>query len=197
MQTTACTNSAVTSTVLASSLQFSCIRCGEGLYSLFGGSSNGTVGNATNFQCNPCPSGGSCLNSVVTATARHWGAQGALGVVTFASCPAGYCCDDVEWPCVSMSSCGGHRKGPLCGDCEDGYVESLGSSRCTPVTRCGQDRPILWMLVVVALLIIAAVHLTVVSGLGRSGDITPSGRLKLLIYYAQVRGSAGRVGDGW
>ncbi len=69
-----------------------------------------------------------------------------------------------------------------------GYVETLGSSRCGPVSSCAQDRKVLWVVVVIALLVVGAVHLTVVSGVGLSRSKAPSGRLKLLIYYAQVRG---------
>lgn len=46
--------------VLVSTLQFQCSSCGQGLYALTGGSSNGTAGQRAAFQCRPCPLGGIC-----------------------------------------------------------------------------------------------------------------------------------------
>jgi hypothetical protein len=295
VQTTACANSATNSLVLASSLQFSCTRCGEGLYSLFGGSSNGSAGASVDFPCRVCPQGGLCTEGDVQATPNYWGAPDGLGVVTFASCPAGYvlvvgavdsyggscvgqwlgcvldvldflfvhahkttatclrserlsglnatvvqtitstqpdllrvkvwecspppvtvasdlnqgfleqnicvlvvcvcvvdcryCCDNSTFPCTSASSCAGSRAGLLCGDCIPGYTETLGSSQCGPVVNCAREQRMVWSLVVLALLCVGGVQLVVVSGVGLSRKTAPSGRLKLMIYYAQVCGN--------
>ncbi len=54
------------------------------------------------------------------------------------------------------------------------------------MSKCAQDRKVVWVIVIAALLLVGSVHLTVVSGVGRSSTKAPSGRLKLLIYYAQV-----------
>ncbi len=98
-----------------------------------------------------------------------------------------YCCDNSTFPCSSPSRCAGNRAGPLCGDCVRGHVETIGSSQCGAVAKCPHDRKIAWVVVVTALLFVGAVQLTVVSGVGRSRAAAPSGRLKLVIYYAQVR----------
>ena len=99
---------------------------------------------------------------------------------------ARYCCDNTRFPCTSMSSCAGNRHGPLCGDCAPGYVDNLGSAVCGPVASCASDRKVVWVIVVSALLVVGAVHLTVVSGVGLAASKAPSGRLKLVIYFAQV-----------
>ena len=102
-------------------------------------------------------------------------------------CASGrYCCDNSTYACASLSSCAGNRHGLLCGDCAFGYVENIGSSRCGPVSKCAQDRKVVWVIVIAALLLVGGVHLTVVSGVGLTSTKAPSGRLKLLIYYAQV-----------
>ncbi len=66
------------------------VRCGEGLYSLSGGSSNGSVGFAVNYPCYGCPRGGMCTGGAVVATPQHWGAADDTGVVSFSACPTGY-----------------------------------------------------------------------------------------------------------
>ncbi len=64
-------------------------RCGEGLYSLQGGSSNGSVGVSFNRPCYTCPLGGVCNTGGVVASAFHWGAPDVEGVVSFSACPTG------------------------------------------------------------------------------------------------------------
>jgi hypothetical protein len=173
---------------MASSLLFACSRCGEGLYSLYGGSSNGTAGHSVNFPCFPCPSGGLCSRGGVTATSHHWGDSDGSGKVSFAVCPTGYCCDDTTmWKCTAIDTCGGNRGGPLCGTCLPGYTEALGSATCALVDRCSNDTVLLWSLVSTALVVIAFIQLGVVSQVWATLDSAPSGRMKLLIYYAQVR----------
>jgi hypothetical protein len=55
------------------------------------------------------------------------------------------------------------------------------------VANCPGDRIIVWAIVVLALLLFGGTHLIIVSGVGLSRKGSPSGRLKLVIYFAQVR----------
>jgi hypothetical protein len=103
---------------LISTLDFQCVVCPTDQYSLLGGSSNGAVGNATNFPCLPCPIGGVCTGGVVGAMPGFWGAADLKNTASLVLCPTGYCCDgSVSWPCVGMGLCAGWREGALCGDC--------------------------------------------------------------------------------
>ncbi len=177
--------------VLVSTLAFQCVVCPAGQYSLAGGSSNGTAGAAANFPCLPCPVGGVCAGGVVGATPGYWGAADVASPslsVSFTVCPAGYCCDgSAASPCVGLSPCGGHRAGALCGDCAPGHVESVGSAQCVPASACGPDSAVLWVVVVMGGVIAAVLQLTVVSGVWLPSGLHPSGKMKLAIYFAQVR----------
>ncbi len=57
------------------------------------------------------------------------------------------------------------------------------------MTSCTEDKKVVWVMVIVALLFVGLMHLTVVSGVGLAKDKAQSGRLKLLIYYAQACGA--------
>ncbi len=178
--------------ILVSTLDFQCAVCPTGQYSLRGGYSTGIPGAAVNFPCLPCPVGGVCVDGAPVATPGFWGAANdnapdLLPNASFAVCPAGYCCDGSEaWPCVGMGPCAGHRDGPLCSDCQPGYVASLGSAQCVPVASCVSDKPVLWVVVAVGELVAAVLQLTVVSGVWTSSSTAPTGRMKLLIYFVQV-----------
>jgi hypothetical protein len=77
--------------VKASTLQFECVPCSSGYYSLSGGTSNGQPGQSDNFPCLPCPSGGDCGTQTVRAKPGYWGAADLAGTVSFTVCPSGYC----------------------------------------------------------------------------------------------------------
>jgi hypothetical protein len=142
--------------------------------------------------CEACPIGGNCFSGLLLAVAGHWGAADAAGTVEFSACPADYCCDgSVEWPCSAPNSCAGNRTGALCGDCAPGTVESVGSEHCVAVDRCAGDVPLVWPAFVAIVLVAAGVQLTTVSGVWRPSSAPPSGKAKLLIFYAQVGASAG------
>ncbi len=49
-------------------------------------------------------------------------------------CPSGYCCQNET--CSEIMTCASHRKGMLCGQCEDHYSESLFSPSCIPNDQC-------------------------------------------------------------
>ncbi len=61
------------------------------MYSLHGGSSNGSAGSSVNFPCFTCPRGGVCVGGNVVATTHYWGASAAddSGEVSFSACPTG------------------------------------------------------------------------------------------------------------
>ncbi len=63
--------------VLTSSLEFTCEKCGPGLYSLASGNSTGEPGNAYSPPCLPCPSGGVCSQGSVVPRSGYWGAANA------------------------------------------------------------------------------------------------------------------------
>jgi hypothetical protein len=175
--------------VLVSTLDFKCVSCSSGQYSLFGGSFSGAVGKPTNYPCLLCPTGGVCTDGVAAATPGYWGAGDtapSIGV-SFALCPTGYCCDgSTSWPCTGMGPCTGHRAGVLCGDCAEGFVETVGSAQCTAASQCASDKVVLWSLIAAGELLSAILHLTVVSGVWLPSKQRPSGKMKLAIFFAQV-----------
>jgi hypothetical protein len=69
-----------------------------------------------------------------------------------------------------------------------GYAEALGSTQCRAVAHCPQDRRLFLAVVVPALLLVGVLQLVVVSGVWVGVKSAPSGRVKLLIYFAQVGG---------
>jgi hypothetical protein len=186
--------------VLVSSLEFTCAPCPNGTYSVFAGSSNGTPKQKINFPCLPCPHGGTCLSGVPIAVSGYWGAANH-GVVSFALCPSGYCNGG---PAASGndggaagSACAGHRRGVLCGDCDSGYVEGIGSAQCAPVSACGHDKPRMWAAIGAGLVVSGLLQLTLVSGvwlLKRDTGSFPSAKLKLALYFFQVRRRLRTVG---
>ena len=94
---------------------FFCCESGAGrvsrtLYSLSGGSSNGSVGFAVNYPCYGCPRGGMCTGGAVVATPQHWGAADDTGVVSFSACPTGYAQD-----LLNRVDVGGNLVHPLVG----------------------------------------------------------------------------------
>ena len=183
-------------TVLASTLQFTCTQCGPGQYTMFAGSSEGSPGTAPQYPCWPCPVGGTCANGVVTAVPGYWGARGLdpTAQVDFAICPEAYCCDGKAAPCSTMDACQGNRTGLLCGGCREGYGEVLGSAECVAVGDCGPgEQALAWVVVLVALVGMALAQFTVVSGVWWC-HTAPTGRMKLGIYFAQVRLQASALG---
>ncbi len=178
--------------ILVSTLEFQCVVCPPGQYSLVGGSSNGSAGSADNSPCQSCPVGGVCNGGAPAAAPGFWGAASHVSPrphdALFAVCPAGYCCDGSElWPCVGMNPCSGHRGGPLCGDCKPGFVVPVGSAYCVPWTTCASDKPLLWVAIAAGELVSAVLQLTVVSGTWMLNPSAPDGKMKLVIYFAQVR----------
>ncbi len=176
--------------VLVSTLEFQCQVCGVGFYSLKGGSSTGGAREATNFDCLSCPDGSSCINGSVVALPGYWGTGNVLNgtsVLSMALCPEDYCCDQRSSQCDGTSTCAGHRKGPLCGDCADGYSVSLGSARCVESSKCSVEQGLVWLATLAAVFASAAVELVVVSGIWSSTISYPKAKMKLVVYFVQVR----------
>ncbi len=85
--------------------------------------------------CQPCPFGGDCSNGNIKALPNYWGyRRGQL--MFFLSCPPQYCCNGINVPCDSFDTCAPHRTGQLCGQCEDGFTESLMSAVCIANELC-------------------------------------------------------------
>ncbi len=171
--------------VKRSTLQFGCSPCPNAQYSLSGGFSNGTADMAANPPCLACPVGATCSGNLLRPQANYWGDSDTEGVVHMALCPAGYCC---TLGFCNVSSCAPHRTGPLCGDCEHGFVQAVGSSACVPATVCDTDIPTAWPVVVIIVFALGLLQLRVVSGVWSTDQRRPSNKTKPLIYFAQVNG---------
>ena len=178
--------------ILQSTLQFQCARCAPGTYSVTPSTTTGAPNSTVAQLCRPCPLGGQCgADGGVVATPGYWGGANGDGTVTLVLCPTGYCCDGDDdassvWPCAAIGVCGGNRVGRLCGDCRPGYVESIGSPVCVPVGQCADDRPVLWTVGAVGVLLAALVQLVLVSDVWLPAQRFPSGKMKLAVYFFQV-----------
>ena len=51
-------------------------------------------------------------------------------------CPAGYCSPPQEGNIPEYNRCQGNRSGKLCGHCNEGYTETLYSTKCKPSHQC-------------------------------------------------------------
>lgn len=110
---------------------FRCKPCQDLYYSVERGSQH-VNGSKYWAKCYKCPYGASC-NGTIRAKANFWGmVQGDR--VEMVACPRGYCCD--REPCLSYDTCRSHRTGTLCGRCEDGFSEGIGSTVCYPNEQC-------------------------------------------------------------
>lgn len=166
-----------------SAMQFGCVPCPVGTYTLEAGNSTGQPGQRNNITCFPCPFGGLCRgDGELVASVGYWG--DGYPAVSFVSCPAGYCCDSEE-TCVSPSACAGHRTGALCGDCEVGYTTSFGANGCILESSCDHDQPVAWTLIVLGALVGAAAILYV-ADVWRPTASSPSTALRLTGYYFQM-----------
>ncbi len=85
--------------------------------------------------CFPCPFGGDCSTGKLKSRPNYWGFE-YKGHTMFQTCPLGYCCNDVDVMCDTSSTCALHRNGKLCGECAEGYTESLMSRTCVPNEKC-------------------------------------------------------------
>jgi hypothetical protein len=74
-------------------------------------------------------------------------------------------------------------------------VQTVGSSRCVAQATCDGDIPTAWPVVVAVILVLGYLQLRVVSGVWTRDQRRPSGKVKPLIYFAQVCGG-GDARDG-
>jgi hypothetical protein len=158
-----------------------CSRCESGTYSIQNGSV--AVQKALRSQsehfCRPCVFGGKCAGGdKLHALPGFWGRDDASGNVTFAECPAGFCCPLGNQSCA-FSHCQGNREGFLCGGCPDGFGLRFFSTACGRDSACS-DAPWAGVLFAVAVLIYTAVLVlpTVAS--------KPTGVLAILAFFYQV-----------
>ena len=115
-----------------------CRSCHQGQYSLHQSeiivdqTSGVNVQHVENSTCLPCPYGGLCITDVASK-ANFWG-HNDDGVVRMYLCPQGYCCPNAT--CKPFNTCAENRRGALCGRCNDGYSESLFSTKCILNSEC-------------------------------------------------------------
>ncbi|PFX17578.1 hypothetical protein AWC38_SpisGene18099 [Stylophora pistillata] len=115
-------------------LKYSCKSCHPGYYSLKRGVSKGLVVTSTT-ECHPCPFGATCIENNIAAKPNFWGYRtlGHSSMLKLIACPENYC------PSISStnySSCRGNRNGTLCGQCAEGFTETLLSTECRKSTKC-------------------------------------------------------------
>lgn len=116
---------------------FRCQACRSGTYTLGTGFQQTTIHplrSITQYnkslECYTCPSGGNCRKELKSRE-NFWGYVDKERA-KFLPCPEGYCCSESQNTCRSLSSCGKHRTGKLCGQCAKGYHVNYFSDKCEP-----------------------------------------------------------------
>ena len=146
-------------------LTFSCTSCPTGYYSLQKGTSRGLVVAAA-VVCLACPFGAKCIGSNIAAKPNFWGYQASNNPPTlqFIACPKHYCpSKDSEY----YNSCQGDRNGTLCGQCAEGFSETLFSAECRKSAKCNSYTVwILTILLTVALVLYLLIKPPTLSFLG-------------------------------
>ena len=84
-------------------------------------------------KCQPCPFGATCI-SKIRPKMNFWGYI-QKNKAHLISCPPGYCCQTAE-ECISLESCNAKRRGVLCGQCSEGYAQSVFSGKCIQNSQC-------------------------------------------------------------
>ena len=112
-----------------------CVECSKGLYSI----------TPTIDQCSECNTedmrGVECLGgNSISVLYNHWMEIEEDGRIVSSDCPNQYCCqkqDGCDYVMDSAALCALHRDStvPLCGKCERGYSEKLGTVNCGICTR--------------------------------------------------------------
>lgn len=146
-------------------LKYSCTPCPTGYYSLQKGTSRGLVVAAA-VVCLLCPFGARCIQSNIAAKPNFWGYQDSnyAQELQFIACPEHYCASkDPE----NYNSCHGNRNGTLCGQCADGFSETLFSAECRKSAKCNSYTVlILTILLTVALVLYLLIKPPTLSFLG-------------------------------
>lgn len=144
-------------TIRVTGLDYSCVPCVGGLYSLQRGQVHGTH-IKSGFECLICPFGANCSENIV-AKPNFWGFEESHvpPSLKFTICPPGYCGPNEQEDILDYNSCQGNRSGILCGQCKPGFTETLYSTCCRPVFKCRDY----WFWPVAALyILIVALYLT-------------------------------------
>eukprot|EP00753_Platysulcus_tardus_P011909 PLAT3323.14.p1 GENE.PLAT3323.14~~PLAT3323.14.p1 ORF type:complete len:1269 (+),score=547.37 PLAT3323.14:427-3807(+) len=173
----------------------SCEPCNKGTYSLLAGSTrgawplpivNGSVLRPDNPQCLPCPYGASCPGGArLHAKSGFWGYESEQQV-RMVLCPEGYCCLATSGhPCTAYSDCTGNRAGRLCGECQAGYTEALGTPACRADDACNDVG--FWPLLLFMIAAYIGFLMYRPSALPNPElPVASAGMTKILFYYYQV-----------
>ena len=146
-------------------LRYYCRSCPPGYYSLQKGVSRGLV-VATAVLCIPCSFGANCVKSNIAAKPNFWGYQASNHPpkLEFIACPEHYCQSSES---ADYNSCHGNRNGTLCGQCADGFTETLFSAECCKYSKCNNYTVwILTMVLTVALVLYLLIKPPILSLLG-------------------------------
>ncbi|KAJ7371232.1 hypothetical protein OS493_027346 [Desmophyllum pertusum] len=148
-------------------LRYFCRSCSPGYYSLQKGISRGIVVNST-VVCLPCPFGANCTQRNIAANPNFWGyAVSSSGPpsLKFIACPEHYCGPSTD--SADYNSCHGNRNGTLCGQCAEGFTETLFSAECCKSTKCNNYSVwILTILLTVALVLYLLIKPPILNFLG-------------------------------
>ncbi len=123
----------VTSYVASSGFLASCVPCPRGTYSV---KPSSNTSDSVASHCRPCPFGALCDGgNEVSAEKSYWGWKVSESELSrrFMLLPPGYGCKE---SCDSISTCGGHRAGILCGECSENYSVAFFSTECVPSVQC-------------------------------------------------------------
>ena len=145
-------------TVRVTGLDYSCLPCPGGLYSLQRGQMHGKY-LKSGFECLLCPFGANCTKNIV-AIPNFWGFEVSKYPPTleFTICPTGYCRpNEQQLETPGYNGCQGNRSDVLCGQCKTGFTETLYSTQCRSINECNDYW--FWPVTVLYLLIMA-VYLT-------------------------------------
>ena len=124
-----------------------CVPCNDALYSLTQSHimiNNLNIDYINRSTCIICPYGAQCKIDV-HAKANFWG-QVSDGKVAMYLCPEDYCCQNLI--CKTFDACASNRVGALCGQCDEGYSESLFSTECIRNDKCTYASSF-WVVIVV------------------------------------------------
>ena len=119
-------------------LDYSCMSCSPGFYSLQRGAMRG-LDSRLFVHCLPCPFGARCIEKNVAARPNFWGHPNSNNSdeLTFYPCPEGYCQSPARRSnAPEYNHCVGKRSGFLCGKCAPEYSETLFSTECRKRNEC-------------------------------------------------------------
>ena len=115
----------------------SCEECPDRFYGLQRGLGTG-MNICKGTECLECPYGATCEHGNAKAKENFWGmnVSASFSKMQFFPCPLGYCGSPSNSSDYVYSACRGNRSGVLCGNCSDGYSETLYSPSCREKEKC-------------------------------------------------------------